>query len=241
MQEKIDYFEISDNHKHACNSITFFYQTDESDRKYIDDLLTRAHDLSQKVNTHAASNSLQTRNQIIVKANAIAGLLAEDLWAYCINKENTSQLVYIPTANDLSNQIDIASLNDSYTFEVRSSFPRNGIAFAVTNANYGFKIVGPYSNTYKKSENFRDFYLTVLFPLQRPGDILTAIKKDGFTFSLTGGATLDMMTGDNSISFIDSLRPEDAFTEETTEYQLIKIKDGLDYCEILGKIINTLR
>jgi len=82
--------------------------------------------------------------------------------------------------------------------------------------------------------------LTALFPLELPGKILSAIKKDGFSFSLTGGATLDMMDGQNAISFLDNLRPEDSFTEATTEYQVIRIRDGLDYCEVLENIRNKL-
>lgn len=240
MQTEIEKIKLSQSEYHQVNKITFNYESNTSDQIYIDSLLKRAKELSEKVNQHAASNSLQTRHSIVVQANAIAGLLAEDLWAKCINDAYSQQKVHIPVVNDLGNQIDIASLDGKYTFEVRSSFPRNGVTFAVSNERNGFKIVGPYTNQYKKAENPRDFYLTALFPLELPGKILSAIKKDGFSFSLTGGATLDMMDGQNAISFLDNLRPEDSFTEATTEYQVIRIRDGLDYCEVLENIRNKL-
>lgn len=236
MEFNLEKIEIDNHSKHIINNVSFSYQSNSEDKEFIDNILCEGKKLAEKVNRHAANNSLKLRHMIIVEANAVAGLLAEKIWCNRINSEIGKDFVYNPQVKDLSNQIDISTLDDEYTFEVRSSFPRKGIEFAVSNERNGFKIVGPYNNDYKESENSRDFYLTALFHLQRPGDILSEIKYDGFCFSLTGGATLAMMDGDEKISFLDNLSPEDSLIESTTDYKVIRIRDGLDYLELIAEI-----
>lgn len=216
------------------NQIFLDYESNEDDKKLIDLLLRKTENLSQKVNQHAANNSKYERSMEVVKANIFAGLLAEYVWSYFINNCEEKKLVYQPVVTDLSNQIDIASIDDQYTFEVRSSFPRKGVDFAVKS----FRIIGPYTNNYKSKENQRNFYLTALFPLGSSIEILNDIKKDSFTFSLTGGATMEMMFGEKS--FEETLKPDDALFSVKTEYRLLNIIDGLDYNEMLKKIKETL-
>lgn len=240
MKTKIENIKLSHGTSHEVKTIIFFYETDPNDQKYIDDLLEEADALSKKVNKSAANDGTRRRHEFVIKANTIAGLLAEDLWKQSINEICDEDIVYRPEPEDLGNQIDIASIDDEFTMEVRSSFPRNGIQFAVSNERHGFKIVGPYTNGYKDHENDRDFYLTALFPLNRPGDIVEGIKKDNFSFSLTGGATLEMMKGSDAVSFTSNLSPEDSPTTTQTEYQVINIRDGLDYSQILEEIQDTV-
>ena len=91
-------------------------------------------------------------------------------------------------------QIDLAVISNSKRIEVRSSFPHNGISFAVCNSGYQFDIIGPYSNGYKPGEIQKDYYIRILFHLQNPIDLLDKVQKNGFEVYLTGGATWQMMS-----------------------------------------------
>ena len=89
-----------------------------------------------------------------------------------------------------SGQIDIL-LSKNQRIEVRSSFPRHGVKFAICNDRYNFRIIGAYSNLYKLGEVKKDLYTSVLFDTQK-SDILS---DKVVNFSLIGGATSDIVTG----------------------------------------------
>ena len=103
--------------------------------------------------------------------DAIAGLLAEYATMYLINLYDLGN-AFRPKGNSSYNQVDIIceQEHETYTIEVRSSFVRNGIDFALyavdknTKLPY-FDILGPYyQDSYKpKYEEIRDFYSRVLF------------------------------------------------------------------------------
>jgi hypothetical protein len=61
-----------------------------------------------------------------------------------------------------SSQIDLETIKTKKTIEVRSSFPRNGVEFAICSPKYEFDILGPYKNHYKSDEPQKDIYLSML-------------------------------------------------------------------------------
>ena len=122
--------------------------------------------------------------------------------------------------NDVSNQIDLL-LKNGKSMEVRSSFPRNGIKFAICNERYNFKNICKYDNLYKPSEVTKDFFASVLF--ETPKFKLSSSEE--IIFYLIGGSTRDMML---TKSFESDLVAEDDLTEKRTRYKVIKLSNALD-------------
>lgn len=126
--------------------------------------------LSNNVNNRAA-NSGDRRSSENLLNDAIAGLLAEYATMYLINLCDLGN-AFRPKSDSSYDQIDIIWEQEhaTYTIEVRSSFVRNGIDFALyavdknTKLPY-FDILGPYyQDSYKPTyEEIRDFYSRVLF------------------------------------------------------------------------------
>src|SRR5690606_35110536 len=128
---------------------------------------------------------------------------------------NTVSLTSVVKETDYTapnNQIDLKTLHSDKTIEVRSSFPRNGVAFAICSQNHEFDILGPYQNSYKPEEIQKDFYLRTLYHVPNPASFLEYYKKDGFTVYLTGGATWEMMA-DDTIAIEKNLIPDDEVSD----------------------------
>ena len=140
---------------------------------------------------------------------------------------------------DASTQIDLAVISNNKKIEVRSSFPRNGISFAVCSRGYEFDIIGPYSNGYKPGEIQKDYYIRVLFHLQNPTDLLGKAKTNGFEVYLTGGATWQMMSN-SQIAIEKSFIPDDEISIDRiaarTTYRVVPFSRALDTVEIYNLI-----
>ena len=218
----------------------FNYKSDLKDRKILDEIIEKAKQLANKVNRGAASNSSNLRSINTVKNNAIAGLLAEFVWKKFFNENNIS--VEETKFTEASNQIDLRIIRNNKSIEVRSSFPRNGIKFAICHPKYQFDIIGPYSNNYKPSEIQKDYYVRTLYPFPSYL-IIDKLKKDNFEVYLTGGATWQMMTN-NELAIIKSFIPEDeiniARLLSKTNYRVIPYSKALDTYEILKIILNEI-
>ncbi len=63
---------------------------------------------------------------------------------------------------EAKNQIDILLPDTNKKVEVRSSFPRNGLKFALCHPRYQFDVISSYVNDYKPSEIQKDFYVRTL-------------------------------------------------------------------------------
>jgi len=212
---------------------SFSYLSDKDDEILIDEIIQKGEILAQKVNKGAASNSTYVRSLKTVKNNAIAGLLAEYIWKHYLNSNDIQ--VSETEFNDASNQIDLLIVDKDKTIEVRSSFPRNGIKFAVCHNRYEFDIIGPYSNNYKPNEIQKDFYVRVLYPFQS-FLLIEKIKQNNFDVYLVGGATWEMICN-NNIAIIKSFIPEDELNVERlstkSNYRVVPYHNALDTIEIM--------
>ena len=137
--------------------------------------------------------------------------------------------------------------------EVRSSFPRNGIDFALCSSTDEFDVIGMYSNGYKPAEIQKNYYVRALFHLAlvRYWDkdantripivekLLEKIKTDGFETFLTGGATWEMMI-DDSIGMAKNFIPHDEKSigrlKTATSYRVVPFSKALDTKEIFDMI-----
>lgn len=191
--------------------------------KLIDQFKEKAWDLAKKVNPHQANDSTNIRDKERLILDAMGGVLSESAWYYYINKVFGNGTVSFTEFNDVTAQIDL-KLSNGKTIEIRSSFPRNGVKFAICNERYNFKNICKYSNLYKPSEIDKDFFGCVLF--QTPKSQLINENSEIILY-LIGGSTKAMMK-DNKVSFMTSLVAEDDITKKETEYRVIKLKDALD-------------
>ena len=181
----------------------------------------KAWGLAQKVNPHKANDSINKRDKDRLILDTLGGVLSEYGWYFYI-KEIFGDIVSFTPFQSASNQIDLL-LNNGKKIEVRSSFPRNGIKFALCNERYHFKNICKYDNLYKPNEVDKDFFACVLFETPK-ADML---ESKNIIFYLIGGSTREMME-DESISFKSDLVAEDDLTQEKTTYKVIKLSNALD-------------
>lgn len=181
----------------------------------------KAWNLAKQVNPHKANDSISSRDKERLTLDALGGILAEYGWFYYI-KRNFGDIVSFTEFKSSIGQIDLL-LNNGKTIEVRSSFPRNGIKFAICNERYNFKNICKYHNLYKPDEMDKDFFACVLFETQKN----QMSNADEIIFYLIGGSTRKMML-DDTIAYIDDLVAEDDFVQQKTYYKVIKLYDALD-------------
>ncbi len=208
------------------------------DKELIDSLLQKAEDLANKVHPGAANDSEHQRSHECILANCIAGVVSEYFWKLYLNSEG--QVVSETEFDDAAKQIDLKVISNNKKIEVRSSFPRNGIEFAICHKIFQFDILGPYSNNYKPGEIQKDYYVRTLFHLGNPTDIIKEIKKDGFGIYLTGGSTWGMMVNDK-YSKNKNLIPDYGFDSNMakTAYRVVPYSNAADTIQIKNAIIQN--
>lgn len=184
--------------------------------------LETAKQLALKVNPAAANYSDVSRGSTRKQQDAFGGVLAEQGWLKYIN--NTFGDIASPTPfMEANGQIDI-KLSQGQTIEVRSSFPRNGVKFAVCHSYHNFKNIGPYSNSVKPGEVQKNFYACVLFETNKE----QILDEDEIVFYLIGGSTWEMMmTKGQDLN----LQAEGVFSNVRSTYRVVYVKDALDITE----------
>tara|TARA_B100000575_G_C23136258_1_gene660188 strand:+ start:1475 stop:2209 length:735 start_codon:yes stop_codon:yes gene_type:complete len=213
----------------------FNYESNVEDRNLLNNIINSGNQLAQKVNPSAANNGKKFRNAETILNNSISGLLAEYIWIDFIEHHNIK--CHTNDFQEAKNQIDIELTHNKKKIEVRSSFPRNGLEFALCDKKYQFDVIGPYINDYKPDELKKDFYVRTLFPF-RSIELKQKIKSDNFTVYLTGGATWEMMI-DKDISIQKNFIPEDELNPErigeSSVYKVIPFSRALETFEIIKK------
>jgi hypothetical protein len=121
--------------------------------------------------------------------------------------------------------------------EVRSSFPRNGVDFAIFNRTYQFDVLGPYSNTVKPGEIQKDYYVRALYPFDSKD--FFSLFNTSIDVYLTGGATWDMML-DPRFSKNKDLLPEDEIVDNARKstYRVVPLSLALDTLSVADMIIS---
>jgi len=211
------------------------FKTSSLDKSIQSMIKSEGEKLAGKVFPGAANDSKIDREDERILANSIAGLLAEYCWKCFLNMCTPNLLVQETKFEDAKNQIDLITLKSNTKIEVRSSFPRNGIDFAICHEVKQFDILGPYSNEYKPSEPEKDLYLRTLYHVQSYNDFLKKFLSEGMEIYLTGGATWDMMF-DEKISLVKDLIPEDGLQKIESKYRVVPFQHALDTMEILKLI-----
>lgn len=189
-------------------------------------------ELSKKVNPNQANNSTEPRDKKRLLINATAGILAEYVWKLFLNSfHHPNNFVEVPEPIDVRNQIDLNTVGKNKKLEIRSSFVKNGIKFALCHESQYFDVIGPYHNSYKPNEPQKDFYLRTLFPFE--SDIF--FQQQQMDIYLTGGATWEMMCDENLYKIKDC-KPEDVFFSVKSSYRVIPMEKSLDIEELFKEL-----
>lgn len=190
-------------------------------------IFNEAKRLAENVNSFAANNA-GDRNTDRKLIDAFSGLLAEAAWLEFLNKELGSGTASETKFEQASNQVDIR-LNNNCLCEVRSSFARNGVKFALCNERYNFKNIGPYSNNIKPGEIEKDYYMGAIFP----GDKNNLLSQTKIVFYLVGGSTWDMMV---NCGIDTNLCANNGDVAQDGNYRVVFYKDTLDPYQLVDVI-----
>jgi hypothetical protein len=219
--------------------ITLNYHSE--DKNLIDRLIDSGNRLAKQVNSAAANMSSNTRSSERIINNSVAGILAEYCWKKFINTRANDNIVDYTEFNGAATQIDLKTLKSNKLIEVRSSFPRNGLEFAICHPVFEFDILGPYSNQVKPAEIQKDFYTRTLFHIPKGKTFMELLTGENFKVYLTGGATWDMMI-DNNVSKNKHLLPEDsigASEQQESLYRVVPFSKAKDTIEIYELILSA--
>lgn len=217
------------------------------DKFIIDEIVKKADINSKKVNPLTANNSQEKRNQDDITVDCFTGIISEYAWKYCINLLSIDINIKEIKEINIQNQIDLICIKNQKTIEVRSSFVRNGIDFAIFNDKFGFDIIGPYENEYKITENAKDFYVRVLFHYNNKEknkfiqSVMVSDTTNPFDIYLVGGATWEMMNNTElyKIKHLSSEEMLGSFDKSgNTNYRTIPIIKALDTIEIIKLILS---
>ena len=209
------------------------------DSDFFNRVLTYAQRITPNLNKGAANTSkIRTDNIIEIdnKSGLIPELACEEMLSWLYGSDNVKK----PSNMSSHNQIDI--MIGGKTIEVRSSCVRNGIDFAIfapdKNNNYDsyFDVIGPYSNGYKPGELVKDYYIRVLYEIDKK-EFNSLFTEKYFKLFITGGATKDMMN-DTMKYKIKHLIPAGGEVEIESNYRVIplaKSLDAMEFFDILEK------
>lgn len=212
--------------------------TNSEDQKLLVGMLAQAKELARQVTKKSANDASHVRSQERLIRNALAGLLSECAWRLAINGLTKAETLLSTKFNCTYDQIDLVT-RDNKTIEVRSSFPRKGLVFALCNPTFEFDVIGPYINDYKPSEVSKDIYVRTLFPFDESELIERALGK-GIQMFLTGGATNEMFMNPRMFSEKSMTAMEYTLLNQNgpvSTYKVIPFSRALDtyqVAEILG-------
>lgn len=206
---------------------------------WIKEVKAKAAEIEVKLNAGQA-NSSKVRDEQTIKIDNLSGLIAEYACRTFLEKILGKGVLEETSSETARNQIDIVLAKSKKTIEVRSSFVRNGIKFALfakpkrDGEEQYFDILGPYSNGYKPGEIEKDFYMRVLYEGDKK-DFLTLLEEPVLTLYITGGATRAMMD-DKSIYQVKHLIPAGGQVEIESDYRVIPLGKSLDIDEFMAEL-----
>lgn len=215
-----------------------FNRSNTYDFNLLQEIYYKGIELSNLVRANAANEGNRVRDENILRINAISGILAEYAWKEYINYRANRNIVDFTEYIDPREQIDLQIINTNIKIEVRSSFVKNGLQFALCNKKYRFDVLGPYTNVYKPNETFKDFYLRTLYPFDT-SKFDEYFNNDIVEVYLTCGATLEMMNNINIYVYKD-LIPAEALIDVNSNYRVIPFERSLDTIDITQNILNRI-
>ena len=215
--------------------------TIDTDSKWFRSVYNHALDIEKKLNLSQANTS-EVRNSEIVRADNLSGLIAEYA-CVAVLKAYLDVEISKSESDSAKDQIDVLIGTKNKTIEVRSSFVRNGIDFALfytdSNGIQYFDVLGPYSNGYKPGESLKNYYMRVLYAYDK-NNFLDEIKKDEIKLYITGGVTDEMLLN-KSIVTVKHLVPAGGEVKIESDYLVVPICNSLDFKQFLESISDDIK
>ena len=222
----------------------FNYAQDEADRVLLDKMVAEGKRLAAAVNPGAANHGTYRRPYERILNNCVAGLLAEHLWKDYLN--HRGERVRTTVCEDVARQIDLETLDGELRIEVRASFPRNGIPFALCHPTRQFDVLGGYANAYKPGEIRKELYVRTLFHLKKTGErqgsngktypvieqLTERLYRPNFEVGLTGGCTYAMLERGYAKGFIPEDERDLARLKTKTDYRVLPFHLAMDSVEV---------
>lgn len=208
-----------------------------SDKTTLIELVKKGRELAAIVNPTLARDSGQQRTFDVKIKDGIGGVIAEYCWRSWLNSYFKSNGIRaqatVTDFEDVRNQIDLKvqyESGETKTIEVRSSFAYMGVGPAISR---NFRILGPYCNTVKKIEEYKDYHVMVIYSFKKI-NLFNELNSGVFKAYLTGGATKHLLQTSPHAKYTD-LPPWDEIVSSTSNatYRVIEpIANGLDTIEI---------
>lgn len=238
MKKAIEEFSGQNLYGDSVSFHTVHYRFEfEHDAEWLKQVYHRGIELMHAVHSGAANESNRDRSKRKIEIDCVAGILAEQCWKNYLNKMAGEKRITETEFRGAATQIDLKIKGTDKKIEVRSSFPRNGIQFAIFNTRYQFDILGPYDNRVKKGEVQKDFYVRVLYPFD--ANIFFEKFKGTLDVYLTGGATWAMMQDKRYYKIKDLTERNMSLSEyEKSTYRVIPMSLALDTPQIAEMILN---
>lgn len=205
---------------------------------------SQSQSLVERLNPTEANNG-KRRDMDTRWKDALAGVIAEVVCMRFLNFAFGSEFNVRPQAYSAINQIDLKT-SGGQTIEVRSSFVRNGVPFALfaknpkTGRQY-FDVIGPYHNSgYKvKNEICKDYFFRVLYKGDKEDFCERAIRADDFEVYIIGGVNRAMMQDPAVCYFKYMIPPQEDKQAKKGEYSAVPIGKALDIVEFVQDLSHT--
>ena len=205
-------------------------------------VFSEAKKIESKLNKGQANTS-EERSEDIVEIDNLAGVIAEYA-CFAVLRYYFKDAVEKPSSDKPVNQIDIMFSGIKKTVEVRSSFVKNGIDFALFNRpndkdkEQYFDVIGPYSNGYKPGEIIKDYYMRVLYEGKKE-EFKDVIDQKKIRLYITGGVTADMIEN-KSISQVKHLKPKGGEVKLESDYIVVPMGESLEFPVFIENISREL-
>jgi hypothetical protein len=177
------------NYKYVIADLNY-----SSDKDFLENVEKEGKENAEKQNKSNPAGEIREKNKIIF--NNVAGVLAEEIVKEYLIKlisdfNINAKIIPTPFIDHATHKdIKIEVNGKIKTIEIRSSFqisPRLTIKGVLT---WAFRLLGRYTTNYKKGEEEKDFYVTIIHRY-RNEEILTKIKNKVEAY-IIGGASKEV-------------------------------------------------
>lgn len=181
--------EVYDNYRYIIADLDYSLNKD-----ILDGIEKRGKEDAEKQNKNDPSGEIRERDKIIF--NNIGGVLAEEVvkkYLEKLIKDFNVNAIIIPapfTDHETHRDIRIKVNGKMKTIEVRSSFQTSPKLTIMGVLTWAFRLLGRYTTNYKRGEQEKDFYITIIHRY-RNEEIMNKIKNK-VEAHIIGGASKEV-------------------------------------------------
>jgi len=208
------------------------------DSRFLSSIACRGLELAGQISLTEADPALTDRDPERLRDSCTCGILSEFCWKSYLNRRAGFGIAMEPASGSPRDQIGLVTAGGRKV-EVRSSFPRSGIKFALFDRPHQFDVLGPNSGSVRPGEACKDFYVRALYPFA--SNSFQTHFAGRLEVYLVGGATWDMMT-DPAFFKEKDLQPEDDVFSSggKSRYRVVPLSLALDTPDIADLIISCM-